>query len=217
MGIIDSIANLLGQAIKFLNENAFHNWGLSIIGITIIIKVILLPLTLKQDKSMREMKKIQPEVDKLREELKNKPEELNKRIMELYKEHKVNPFGGCFPVLFQLPILWALFAVLRRTGDNAVIPTDAIFLGFHLNLPDPYYVLPVLNGVIAFVQQKLMSANNSQSNKAAEKMMYFMPIMLFVISAKMPLGLQIYWTTSSFFSFAQQYFIMKKGDNKWVK
>ena len=181
------------------------NFGVSIIIVTILIKIMLLPLTLKQDKSMKEMKKIQPELEKLKEKYANDKQMLNIKTMELYKEHKVNPLGGCLPLLLQLPILFALFGVLR----NGIIPKDSSFLWLKLSVPDPFYVLPVLNGAVSFFQQKLMGS--ADSNPQMKNMMYIFPIMMIMFSLKMPSGLQLYWLTSSILAVVQQYFIMKKG------
>ena len=183
------------------------NFGLAIIGITIIIKIILLPLTLKQDKSMKAMKKIQPQVDKLKEQYKDDPKLLNQKTMELYQQNKINPAGGCIPLLIQLPILWALFGVLRI--ERGLIPNGSTFLWMSLVEPDPYYILPILNGVVSFIQQKLMGSDN---NPQMKNMTYIFPVMMIFISYKMPAGLQIYWLTSSLAGVIQQYLIMKKGE-----
>ena len=181
------------------------NFGVSIIIVTILIKIMLLPLTLKQDKSMKEMKKLQPELEKIKEKYANDKQMLNIKTMELYKEHKVNPLGGCLPLLLQLPILFALFGVLR----NGIIPKDSSFLWLKLSVPDPFYVLPVLNGAVSFFQQKLMGS--ADSNPQMKNMMCIFPIMMIMFSLKMPSGLQLYWLTSSILAVVQQYFIMKKG------
>ena len=181
------------------------NFGVSIIIVTILIKIMLLPLTLKQDKSMKEMKKLQPELEKIKKDYAHDKQMLNIKTMELYKEHKVNPLGGCLPLLLQLPILFALFGVLR----NGIIPKDSSFLWLKLSVPDPFYVLPVLNGAVSFFQQKLMGS--ADSNPQMKNMMYIFPIMMIMISYKMPSGLQLYWLTSSILAVVQQYFIMKKG------
>ena len=181
------------------------SFGLSIILLTILIKIVLLPFTLKQDKSMKEMKKLQPKIDDLKKKYSNDPQLLNQKTMELYKEHKVNPAGGCFPLLIQLPILWALFGVLRQEG---VVPDEA-FLWFSLVTPDPLFILPILNGAVSFIQQKLMGTN---SNPQMKNMMYIFPIMMIFISYKMPGGLQLYWLTSSVTGVIQQYFVMNRGE-----
>ena len=180
------------------------NFGVSIIIVTILIKIMLLPLTLKQDKSMKEMKKLQPELEKIKEKYANDKQMLNIKTMELYKEHKVNPLGGCLPLLIQFPILIALFGVLR----NGIIPQDSSFLWLKLSDKDPYYILPVLNGAVSFFQQKLMGTSD---NPQMKNMMYVFPIMMIYISYRMPSGLQLYWLTSSILAVVQQYFIMKKG------
>lgn len=181
------------------------NFGVSIIIVTILIKIMLLPLTLKQDKSMKEMKKLQPELEKIKEKYAHDKQMLNIKTMELYKEHKVNPLGGCLPLLLQLPILFALFGVLK----NGIIPKDSSFLWLKLSVPDQFYVLPVLNGAVSFFQQKLMGS--ADSNPQMKNMMYVFPIMMIMFSLKMPSGLQLYWLTSSILAVVQQYFIMKKG------
>ena len=202
------IYNLLKQFLAFLlntTDKYVGNFGVSIIIVTILIKIMLLPLTLKQDKSMKEMKKLQPELEKIKEKYANDKQMLNIKTMELYKEHKVNPLGGCLPLLLQLPILFALFGVLR----NGIIPKDSSFLWLKLSVPDPFYVLPVLNGAVSFFQQKLMGS--ADSNPQMKNMMYIFPIMMIFISYRMPSGLQLYWLTSSILAVVQQYFIMKKG------
>ena len=181
------------------------NFGLSIIILTILIKIVLLPLTLKQDKSMKEMKNLQPKIDALKDKYGNDKQMLNQKTMELYKEHNVNPAGGCLPLLVQLPILWALFGVLRKEG---VVP-DETFLWLSLATPDPYFIFPVLNGAVAFIKQKLMGTNN---NPQMKNMMYMFPIMMIFISYKMPGGLQLYWLTSSLAGVIQQYFVMNRGE-----
>ena len=200
--------NLLKQFLALLlttTDKYVGNFGVSIIVVTILIKIALLPLTLKQDKSMKEMKKIQPELEKLKEKYANDKQMLNIKTMELYKEHKVNPLGGCLPLLLQLPILFALFGVLR----NGIIPKDSSFLWLKLSVPDQFYILPVLNGAVSFLQQKLMGS--ADSNPQMKNMMYVFPIMMIMFSLKMPSGLQLYWLTSSILAVVQQYFIMKKG------
>ena len=199
--------NLLQQFFAFLlntTDKYVGNFGVSIIIVTILIKIALLPLTLKQDKSMKEMKKLQPELKKIKKDYAHDKQMLNIKTMELYREHKVNPAGGCLPLLIQFPILIALFGVLR----NGIIPQDSSFLWLKLSEKDPYYILPILNGAVSFFQQKLMGTSD---NPQMKNMMYIFPIMMIYISYKMPSGLQLYWLTSSILAVVQQYFIMKKG------
>ena len=201
------IYNLLQQFFAFLlntTDKYVGNFGISIIVVTILIKILLLPLTLKQDKSMKEMKKLQPELEKIKQKYANDKQMLNIKTMELYREHKVNPLGGCLPILIQFPILIALFGVLR----NGIIPKDSSFLWLKLSDKDPFYILPVLNGAVSFLQQKLMGTSD---NPQMKNMMFIFPILMIYISYRMPSGLQLYWLTSSILAVVQQYFIMKRG------
>lgn len=215
MGFIGTIygglQNILESSIQMM-YGVFGNYGLAIIGITILIKLVLLPLTLKQDRSMSAMKKLQPELDALKTKYKNDPQTLNQKTVELYKIHKVNPASGCLPILLQMPILFALFGVLRKTGEGAVITQGSTFLWLSLSTPDPYFILPLLNGAVSYFQQKLMSASQGAANPQMKMMTYMFPVMMIFISYKMPSGLQLYWFVSSLASVAQQYYIMSKRD-----
>ncbi len=202
---MEFLYKIFEEALLFLN-GLTGNFGLAIILLTLLIKIILLPLTLKQDKAMKKMKELQPTLDKYKELYGDNKELLNQKTMELYREKNINPAGGCLPLLIQLPILWALFGVLR--AERGVVPAES-FLWLNLLEADPFYILPILNGVIAFVQQALSGAGNNPQTK---NMMYIFPIMMIFISYKMPAGLQVYWLTSSLAGVIQQYFIMKKGD-----
>lgn len=200
------IYGLLISFIEFLLKTVDKyvlNFGLSIIIVTIIIKILLLPLTLKQDKSMKAMKQLQPEIDEIKKKYANDKQMLNIKTMELYKKHKVNPAGGCLPILIQLPILYALFGVLR----SGIIPSDSTFLWMKLAEPDHLYILPLLNGLISYLQQNLMGTSN---NPQMKNMKYIFPLMMVFISYKMPAGLQIYWLTSSIAAVVQQYYILKR-------
>jgi len=188
----------------------FNNFGLSIIILTFIIKLIMLPFTLKMDKSMRDMKKIQPEVDKLKEKYKDNPQLLNTEMMKLWSEHNVNPVGGCLPVFIQIPIFFALYSILKTDNLSNVIPSDASFLYFNLTMPDKFYILPILNGAVLFLQQRVMKTE--ETNAQMKMIQYFLPGMILFISLNMPSGLQLYWLFSSLFSFLQQYYIVKISD-----
>ncbi|MGL4253593.1 MAG: YidC/Oxa1 family membrane protein insertase [Fusobacteriaceae bacterium] len=193
------------------------NFGLAIIGITVLVKLVTLPLTLKQDKSMRSMKDIQPEIDAIKTKYKDDAKMINQKTMELYQEKKINPAAGCLPLIIQMPILFALFGILRvDAAGNFVylpeIPGNIKFLWMTMNVPDQFYILPVLNGILSFLQQKLTGSGDS--NPQMKNMMYMFPIMMIFISYKMPAGLQVYWVVSSLAGIVQQYWIIKKGEKK---
>lgn len=187
---------LLDSIVQFTGS-----YGLGIILSTIIVRLLLYPLTLSQTKSMIAMKKLQPELNELQKKYKDQPEEYQRRTMELYQEHKVNPLGGCLPMLIQLPILWAFFRVLR------VIPSGdvSVFLGiWELSQPDPYFVLPLLAAGTTYLQSRMTATDPSQKS-----MLVVMPIMIGFFSLSFPSGLVLYWITSNLFSIAQQAWINK--------
>lgn len=190
------------------------NYGIAIIIVTILMRILIFPLTLKQEKSMKKMKDIQPEVDKIREKYKDDPQTLNQKTMEIYKENNVNPMGGCLPILIQMPIFVALYYAF--VGNT--IPSDATFLWFNLKQPDHFMklgtftinLLPILNTLVTFIQQKIMMGVQPQDkNNPMSSMLYTMPLMMLFIFYNMPSGVTLYYLVSGVLSVVQQYFILK--------
>ena len=190
------------------------NYGIAIIIVTILMRILIFPLTLKQEKSMKKMKEIQPEVDKIREKYKDDPQTLNQKTMEIYKENNVNPMGGCLPILIQMPIFVALYYAF--VGNT--IPADATFLWFNLKQPDHFMklgtftvnLLPILNTLVTFIQQKIMMGVQPQDkNNPMSSMLYTMPLMMLFIFYNMPSGVTLYYVVSGVLSVIQQYFILK--------
>jgi YidC/Oxa1 family membrane protein insertase len=183
------------------------SWGWSIIILTVALKLALYPLTFKQTKSMHETQKIQPLVKALQEKHKDNPQKLNQEIMELYKKHDVNPFGGCLPLLVQLPILYALFTALQESielkGESFLWMKDLSLPDTSLVIPGlPWASIPLLPITIAlsmYLQQKQMTADPNQA-----KMMAFMPILMFFICQALPSGVLVYWLISNVLSMYQQ-------------
>lgn len=173
--------------------------GLGIILLTIAIRGALYPLTAKQTRSMLAMKELQPELKKIQEKHKDDPQEYQKRMMALYQEKGVNPFGGCLPLLVQLPFLWSLFAVLRRI-DFTALGVNSNFIFWDLTAPDPTYVLPILSGATTFLMSSMTMADQSQKG-----LTYIMPIFIIWVSLKFEAGLILYWVVSNIFSVLQQY------------
>ena len=194
------------------------NYGIGIILLTVLIRVIILPLTIKQEKSMKKMRDIQPEVDKLREKYKDNPQEMQIKMQEIYKKNQVNPMAGCLPLFVQMCIFITLFRVLN---DANSIPNDATFLWFNLKQPDalvklPFTgmfsainIFPLLNTVVTFFQQKMMSTGTQDSNPQMKTMLYTLPLVILVMTYNMPSGVSLYWFTSSLLAVIQQFFIMK--------
>jgi YidC/Oxa1 family membrane protein insertase len=182
-----------------------RNWGVAIILLTVLVKALLYPLTYKSMQSMQEMRKLQPEIEKLKAKLGDDKEKLNLAVMQLYQQHKVNPLGGCLPMLFQMPIWLALYATLQTSVELYREP----FLWIQdLTQMDPIYVLPLTMGASSFIMQKLspQPADNAQ----AKMLLYFMPAFFTFIMLKLPAGLTLYILVNNLLSIAQQQWMMRK-------
>lgn len=199
------IVNWLSQGLQFLLDGIVawtNSYGIAIILVTLAIRLLLYPLTLSQSKSMAAMKEIQPKLKELQEKYKQEPQVYQQKTMELYKENKVNPLGGCLPMLVQLPFLWAFFRVLQDIPTSA----ETVFLGlWDLSVRDPYFIFPVIAAATTFWQMRQTSTDPSQKG-----MMMVMPIMIGVFSINFPAGLVLYWIVSNLFSIGQQAMINKQ-------
>jgi YidC/Oxa1 family membrane protein insertase len=175
------------------------DWGISIIILTICVRILLFPLTWKQIKSMVAMRRLKPELDALNLKFKDDPQQKQVATMEVYRKNGVNPFGGCLPVFVQMPVWWALYTVIQTAVELYHTP----FLWYSdLSAPDPYFILPLVLGGTSFVQQKLMP---QQMDAAQQKMMlYFMPALFTVMMLFLPAGLGIYMLTNSILGIVQQ-------------
>lgn len=178
-----------------------HNYGVAIILLTIVIKIIIHPLTKKNFKTMKGMQKLQPEMVKLKEKHKEDKEALNKEIMDLYKRHKVNPLGGCLPLLLQMPIFFALFTTLR--SDIELRGAGFIFWLQDLSTKDPYFILPILMGVTMIIQQRMTPSPDPNQAKIGMFMSIFMTFMFI----NFPSGLVLYWLTQNILTIGEQILI----------
>jgi len=203
-GWFSALAKPLFWILK-LFYNFLKNYGLAIILLTILIRIIFIPLTNKSQKSMKAMQALAPKINEIREKYKKDPQRMNKEVMELYKRHKVNPMGGCLPMILQIPVFIALYNVLMY----AIELRGAPFLLWikDLSTKDPYYILPITMGISMVVQQKMTptSADPMQS-----KIMMFLPIIFTFMFLGLPSGLVLYWLVNNLLSIAQQYYINKK-------
>jgi len=214
-GTFNFIAHILLQLLEFLYK-LVHNWGWVLVILSILIYAILFPLSLKQMRSMKAMQTIQPRVEELRRTYKDNPQRLNKEIMALYKEHKVNPFGGCLPLLLQIPVFFALYQVLMRSvalkGANFLWIKDLSepdrLLMLPVSLPaigNEFNILPIVMAAEMFVQQKIsMSTATGGSAEQQKIMLIVFPIMFGLIFYKMPSGLVLYWFINSSLMLAYQ-------------
>ncbi len=186
------------------------NWGLAIILLTFVIKIVTWPFTEKSYANAERMKEIQPQLDELRKTYENDQQRLAEETMKLFKENKFNPLGGCFPMLLQMPILYGLFVMI----NNSVELYQANFILWYTDLSssDPYFVLPILMGIMMLVQQHFMtpaSSGGSQTQQA-QAMMKFMPIMFTAFMLFLPSGLVLYYSLNLVLGIMQQWLIRRK-------
>ncbi|MCU7938763.1 MAG: membrane protein insertase YidC [gamma proteobacterium symbiont of Bathyaustriella thionipta] len=189
-------------------QSVVNNWGWSIIFLTIIIKAIFYKLSAVSYKSMAHMRKVTPRLKALQEQFKDDSAGKNKAMMELYKKEKINPLGGCLPILVQIPVFIALYWVLLESVEMR--QADFMLWLNNLSAPDPYYVLPLIMGVSMFVQQKL---NPAPMDPVQAKVMMMLPIIFTVFFAFFPSGLVLYWVVNNLLSIAQQWYITRSIEN----
>lgn len=203
LGWFSAIAAPLLHTIKFFYRY-LHNYGLAIILITVILKILFFPLTHKSYKSMKEMQKLQPKMQELKDKYKDDRDALNRAVMELYKAHKVNPLGGCFPMLIQIPVFFGLYKALMFSIELRHAPF--YFWLQDLSAKDPYYVTPIVMGVTMFIQQKMTPTN---MDPVQAKMMLALPVVFTVMFLNFPSGLVLYWLVNNVLTIAQQMYINK--------
>lgn len=199
------IAKPVFVALKYLH-GLVGNYGWAIIIITFVIKLAFAPLTHKQQKSMKRMSALQPQINALKEKHKGDPQRMNAEMMDLYKKEKVNPLGGCLPMLVQIPVFIALYNVLNNAIELRHAPF-ALWLT-DLSAKDPYYILPLLMGASMFLMQK-MTPSTMDPNQA--KIMMVLPVVMTVMFINLPSGLVLYFTVSNLLSMAQQFYINKSA------
>ncbi len=199
----------LSWLITFAAESMSENYGLSIVIVTILIRLVLLPLNIKQLKSSKAMQEVQPELKKVREKYSSKDaksqQALQKETMELFQKNGVNPLAGCLPLVVQMPILIAFYHAIMRTAEIK----EHSFLWFQLGQPDPFYILPIVAAGATFLQQKLMMAGNAGMQQGGQMaaqmtmMLYMMPIMIGVVAIFFPSALALYWVVGNIFMVGQ--------------
>lgn len=180
------------------------NYGVGIIIITIILKIVFFPLTHKSYKSMKEMGKLQPKMAALKEKYKNDRDAMNRAVMELYRDHKVNPLGGCLPMLVQIPVFFALYKALMFSIELRHAPF--IWWVTDLSDKDPYYVTPIIMGVTMFIQQKMTPSNMDEMQ---QKIMLALPVVFTFMFLNFPSGLVLYWLVNNILTIGQQMYINK--------
>ena len=205
--LLNPIADLLAQVLRLFFE-VTGSYGLAIILLTLAIKLVLHPLTRTQLRSMKEMQYLAPQIQALRTKYRDNPQQMNMEVMNLYRAHKVNPLGGCLPLILQVPVLWGLFAVLRREN----IFNGSAFLGFPLDAVPTFgaitaspvlVVWPVLVGVTTYFQQRMSVTDPQQA-----RLFIFMPVLVAWFAMAFPIGLSIYWIMSTVAYIAEYYIVV---------
>ncbi|GAB4028659.1 MAG: membrane protein insertase YidC [Elusimicrobiota bacterium] len=207
-GFFSPLAKLADDALHFFYSKT-SNYGTAIILLSILIQLMIFPLSMKSYKAMAAMKKLQPEMQALQQKYKDDPKRMNVELMELYKKHDANPLSGCWPMLLQLPIFFALFTALRNSW-NLHGAHFALWIK-DLSAKDPYYVLPLLMGGLMFLQQHLNPQTGGDPTQ--NKIMKWMPVLFTFMFLSFPSGLVIYWIINSLFSLGQTIY-MKKAEQK---
>ncbi|NOY12735.1 MAG: membrane protein insertase YidC [Deltaproteobacteria bacterium] len=205
-GFFSILAKPLMHVLKFFYKY-LGNYGFAIILLTVCIKIIFWPLTQKSYRSMKGMQKLQPEMQKLREKYGKDKQRLNQEMMAFYKSNKVNPMGGCLPMIIQIPVFFALYQVLLGAIELRHAPF--MFWLVDLSAKDPYYITPLIMGVTMFAQQK-MTPTNMDPTQA--KIMLLMPVVFTFLFLNFPSGLVLYWMVNNLLTILQQYLIRRQPD-----
>ena len=203
-GVLWMIASPLFKMLQALH-GVFHNWGVAIIALTVSIKLLLYPLSAYSYRSMAKMRDVAPEMKRLQERHADDREKLSREMMDLYKREKVNPLGGCLPMLVQMPVFLSLYWVLYESVELRQAP----FVGWivDLSIKDPLFILPLLMGGSMFLTQLL---SPPMPDPMQARMMKMMPIVFTVMFAFFPAGLVLYWVVNNTLSFAQQWWVTRQ-------
>ena len=196
---VRAVAKPIFSVLRYINDYT-HNYGVTIILLTIIIKVLFIPLQYKSYTSMKKMQGIQPKVAAVQEKFKDDRDRLNKELIKLYRDHKVNPVGGCLPMLLQMPVFVSLFNILYMTIDLRQAPLGLWITD--LSLQDPYYILPIIMGISMMVMQKIQPTTMDPTQA---KMMLMLPVAMTFLFVNFPAGLVLYWLTNNVLSIVQQF------------
>ena len=182
-------------------------YGLGILMITIIVRTAILPLTIKQVRSSKEMQKIQPQLLELKKKYANNPQKQQEETMKLFQQHKVNPLAGCMPMLIQMPVFIALYNAIYLNSEVRMHE----FLWLKLGEADPYYILPIIAALTTFIQSKMMS---SQMASSMQFMLLVFPVLIFVMSMSFPAALPLYWVYSNIYTIVQNFFLYRNRDKE---
>jgi len=212
-GLVDGMTWLINTFYGFTVSLGIPNYGLAFIVLTVTIKIVLHPLTRKQAMSVKGMQKIQPKIKELEQKYKKKdPQLMQQKMMELYREHNINPLAGCLPILIQMPILIALYRAIITFKPINQEHYNFLFVD-NLGVPDSTYVFPVLAVASTFLLSKMTTPTGTGAEGMQKTMMYIMPLFIGWISLKFPVALVLYWIVYNLAGAAEQYIVNKTAEN----
>ncbi|OBZ10334.1 MULTISPECIES: YidC/Oxa1 family membrane protein insertase [Bacillales] len=187
-----------------------ESYGLAILLLTIIVRTLILPLTLKQYRSSKAMQALQPQMAEIKKKHKDNPQKQQEETMKLFQTHKVNPMAGCLPLIVQMPIFIALYNSIYKNPDIR----EHTFLWLQLGEKDPYYILPILAAATTFIQSKMMQKQQTQTMPGMGMMLAIFPVLIFVMALSFPAALPLYWVYSNVYTIVQNYFLYVRSSDK---
>ncbi|AHY48053.1 Membrane protein insertase, YidC/Oxa1 family [Rubrobacter radiotolerans] len=209
--LFSPVVNLLGWVLRYFHYDFGLEWWLSIAALTILVRTLMFPLTVRQVKSMRAMQELRPELEKIRRQFSNNRRRQQEEMMKLYQERNINPLGGCLPILLQMPIFIGIFYVIRRfggygdtAGTEPSFQQGGILWFQNLSEMDPYLILPVLSAATMFAASWITARNLEPQQRY---IILLLPVVITVFLWNFPAGLFVYWITSNIVTFVQNYVI----------
>jgi YidC/Oxa1 family membrane protein insertase len=216
--LFSPVVAVLGWVLLFFHQNLGLSWWVSIVLLTIVVRTVLFPLTIKQVKNMRAMQDLKPDMDRIRAQFRDNRQRQQEEMMKLYQERKVNPIGGCLPLLVQMPIIIGIFYVIRHFGgafgtepEYPSFATGGILWFRDLSAADPYYLLPILSAVTMFAASLITVKNMDPQQRI---LMLSLPPVITIFMINFPAGLFVYWITSNLVTLVQNYLIYNHGPGK---
>lgn len=198
-GVWGDVLQFVSHVIDFFGQ--YVGYGLALIIVTVLVRLLILPLMVKQIKFSKSMQQLQPQISEIRAKYKGDSQKIQQETMKLYQAAGFNPMAGCLPMIVQLPVLYALFGAI----EGNVKLSQATFLHiFHLGAKDPTFILPILAGVTTYFSSRVMMTGNDSQQKT---MLFIMPVFVFFMATRFPSGLSLYWLCSNVFTAVQTYFI----------
>jgi len=208
--VLQPLIDVAHEILKFWHDSVGLSWGFSIIMLTVVVRLAILPLTFKQVRSMQDLQRLQPEMKRLQERYKEDRQRLNQEMMKLYQEHKVNPLGSCLPILLQLPFFIALFYLLRGDSFQADIRGEESFL-FIDNLAEPASGVVLVTLIVLYVSTQLVSGlvSTVTADPMQRRIMLALPFIFVIFIIQFETGLIVYWITTNVWTIGQQLLVRK--------